>query len=64
MTKLSNKNILTAPLQRKSKLTEYVFKTERLEIEINKNYDFNRGCYIIRGCRSAGTFSYVTNRGE
>ena len=39
MTKLSNKNILTAPLQRKSKLTEYVFKTERLEIEINKNYD-------------------------
>lgn len=46
MAKLSNKNILTAPLQRKSKLTEYVFKTKRLEIEIDKNYDIA----LVLGC--------------
>ena len=46
MSKLSNKNIITAPIQRKTKLNDYVFKTKRVEIDINKTYDIG----LVLGC--------------
>lgn len=46
MTKLSDKNIFTAPFQNEHDINNYIFKTKRVEIKIANNYDIA----LVLGC--------------